>query len=106
MDHTNQSLYYKGYIAGYRDGIIDAANGKVITEAENDLTLLPMKAMGISTRAYNILRREGCVYIKDVMELNDHRIATMRSLGPVIASEIARWFDAHGICYTAWNHYL
>lgn len=106
MEKTKENLYYKGYIAGYRDGICDAACGKNRVNIENDITRLPIIAMALSSRAQNCLHRAGCTYIADVAALSDYTIATMRNLGAKSASEIACWLDAHGICYTAWSKYL
>ena len=99
-------MYYIGYVRGYRDGLRDAATGKTADMAESDITALPIEAMALSTRAINCLSQAGCVYISDVAALSDHAIAIMRNLGPITASEIARWLDAHGICYSAWSKYL
>ena len=98
--------YYKGYIEGYREGIIDAASGQTTKKIENDITAFPIKAMGLSTRAYHCLQRAGCTHIIDVVTLSEHTIATMRNLGTKTASEIAYWLDRQGICYSAWNKYL
>lgn len=98
--------YYKGYIAGYRDGVKAARDG-VCTEFLNDgVTWLPVLAMELSTRAYNCLIHAGCVYVLDVVMLSPKQIATMRNLGKVSAAEIAHWLDAHGICYSVWSQYL
>ena len=106
MINTQDNLYYKGYVAGYRDGIADVASGKTLNMIKSDVASLPVKAMGLSTRAYHCLQGAGCVYVADVMGLNEHTIATMRNLGTKTASEIARWLDGQGVCYSAWSKYL
>jgi len=101
-----EDLYQKGYMAGYWDGISDAANGKTAGKMEEEMALLPIKAMGLSTRAYNCLNRAGCVSVADVAALDGYRIVTMRNLGPKTAREIAKWLQEHGIGYSAWGKYL
>lgn len=106
MENQQGYLYYKGYVAGYRDGAADAANGVVREMNEQDIASLPVEMAELSARARNCLSRAGCMRISDVISLSDHTIATMRNLGGKTASEIARWLDTHGICYSAWNKYL
>ena len=97
------SQYQKGYLAGYRDGIIAAIQGNAKENFSSDLSV---EVMQISTRAKNCLIRAGCNYISEVAKLSDERIATMRNLGPKSASKIAQWLDQHGISYSAWFKYL
>lgn len=106
MQKNQDDHYYKGYIAGYRDGMTDAASGKTAAITESDVINLPIKGMALSTRAYNCLARADCVYIADVAALSEITIATMRNLGPKTASEIAHWLDEHGIRYSAWSRFL
>ena len=106
MKEPQDDLYYKGYVAGYRDGIEDALNGRNTAADEKDILNLPIQAMPLSKRANNCLHLAGCTYIADVTALSEHTIATMRNLGTKTASEIAHWLDAQGICYSAWNKYL
>lgn len=106
MNNENQKEFYKAYIAGYRDGIKDATNGSNRNMIHDNLGNLPIRAMGLSTRAYHCLSYAGCKYIKDVAALSEYTIATMRRLGSKTAAEIARWLDSNGICYTAWSAYL
>ena len=50
--------YQKGYIAGYRDGIIAAKNGKTAENLEKDIGTLPIRGANLSTRhvtAYKML---------------------------------------------------
>ena len=103
---VQKDIYYKGYIAGYKDGIQDGIRGKSITEIDNDICKLPIKAMNLSTRAYNCLIRAGCVYISDVVSISDRTIETIRNLGTKTASEIASCLHGHGITYSAWSKYL
>ena len=70
--------YYKGYIAGYRDGIANTISGHAAPIDENNLSLLPLKAMAISVRAHNCLLRAGCAYIADVANISDYTICHIR----------------------------
>ncbi len=106
MEKRPDDLYYKGYLAGYRDGIADAGSGKAAQITGNDLALLPIKAMALSTRAYNCLLRAGCIHISDVANISDSTIHHMRNMGNKTAAEIARWMDSHGFHLTAWATYL
>ena len=99
-------LYYKGYITGYRDGVKDAALGKVADGQSSDIGKLPIQAMGLSTRACNCLVYCGCTHVEDVIALSSYAIMSMRNLGPKTASEIARWLTEHGILCSAWAEYL
>ena len=106
MKTVEKDLYYKGYIAGYRDGLKAAHSGNTMELCDEDITGLPILTMALSTRAYNCLIRAGCTYISDVAMLSEHQIATMRNLGKTTAAEIANWLDDHGIRYSAWSQYL
>lgn len=99
-------LYRKGYLAGYRDGLKDASNGRTLQMVESDISNLPIQAMNLSSRAYNCLIRAKCEYIGDVISLSENKILTTRTLGAKTASEIADWLDRNGIRYSAWSKYL
>ena len=101
-----ESQYRKGYVAGYRDGLKAAAQGKTEENPLGDIPDLPIDRMAISARARNCLIHAGCHYTSDLVKLRDERIATMRNLGPKSAAEIAQWLDQHGIHYSAWCTYL
>ena len=99
-------LYQKGYVTGYWDGVKDAVSGKVNDWQASDIANLPIKAMGISPRAYNCLVMCGCVQVKDVAALRSEEIMRMRNLGSKTASEIARWLTMQGILSSAWSEYV
>ena len=105
MRRTPDDLYYKGYIAGYRDGILDAAKG-IKPDMVQDANNLPLAAAPLSARARNCLHSAGCKSVTDAAKLSDQAIATMRNLGPKTASEIAHWLDLQGIRFSAWSKYL
>ena len=97
--------YRKGYVAGFRDGLIAAQRKTEYALAEN-MQDLPIDTMQISARAKNCLIRIGCRYISEVAKLSDQSIATMRGLGLKSATEIAQCLDEMGIHYSAWCRYL
>ena len=101
-----ENLYHKGYMAGYRAGIADACKEKAAYKVEEELAMLPVNDMGLSTRACNCLTRSGCETVADVMALDGYRIATMRNLGPKTACEIAKWLQGHGFGGSVWGKYL
>lgn len=58
-------IYYEAYLAGYRDGVKDVASGKAAAWKSTDIGNSPIRAMAISTRAYNCLANYGCTYVED-----------------------------------------
>ena len=62
MGKNADELYYKGYVAGYRDGIRDAHNG-VNTDPDNSIANIPLTGAAISTRARNCLTVAGCITV-------------------------------------------
>ena len=105
MKETEKDIYYKGYVAGYRAGMLDAANGHTI-DSEYSAGDIPIQAAALSTRAKHCLIFYGCKFLRDAAKLDADTIATMRNLGPKTATEIACYLDSLGICHSAWNAYL
>jgi len=100
-------LHYKnGYIAGYWDGVKDVYCGKATQWQSKEMMNLPVKAMGLSSRAMNCLINSGCTHVGDVVQLCSSQIMRMKNLGPKTASEIAQWVIEHGILSTAWSEYI
>ena len=106
MNTTAKDAYYKGYVAGYRDGLRNAAKGKTIDTDRELAEDLPIQIAKLSTRAKNCLLLAGCVTLGDAAALPAERIARLRSTGPKTAGEIARCLDELGIRYSDWNAYL
>ena len=98
--------YKQGYIVGYWDGVQDAVSGKITEWQVSDIGNLPIKAMALSTRAYDCLEKCGCTHVKDVIALNSDAIMRMHGLGPKTASEIANWLIEHGLLGSAWSEYI
>ena len=98
--------YRNGYVAGYWDGVKDACCGKTTQWKSGDMMNLPVKAMGLSSRALNCLICNGCTNVGDVLQLSSCQIMRMRNLGPKTASEIAQWIIEKGILSTAWSEYI
>ena len=86
----NDSLYKKGYIAGYWDGVKDSLSGKTIDWRSSDIGELPIQAMGISTRACGALMHSGYTHVKDLLSISSYDIGRMRNVGRKTTSEIAR----------------
>ena len=105
MDTMQKEFYRKGYVAGYRDGLKAAEKGKV-PQYNNPTTVLPIQAMNVSSRAKNCLLHAGCLYVADVILLDEQRIATMRNLGLKTAMEIGCWLEENHIYHTAWSRYV
>ena len=106
MNTVEKEIYYKGYVAGYRQGMQDATNGYTIDLDNVCAGDIPVIAADLSTHAKNCLMLYGCKYIRDVVEFDAVRIKTMRNFGKKTAGEVARYLDGLGICYSAWNAYL
>ena len=106
MNVFENDSYKKGYIAGYRDGVRDAQDSKVLSWDGNDVISAPIQVISISTRAINCLLRARCLQISDVAALDEYQIHTMRNMGQKTAAEIARWLESQGISLTAWSRYL
>ena len=103
---SNDSLYQKGYIEGYWDGVKDTLSGRVTDWQGSDLAKLPIRSMALSSRACNCLLQCGCTHVGDVIALSSDVILRMRNLGPKTASEIAGWLVEHDILGSAWSEYV
>ena len=106
MEKLQQDAYYKGYMAGYRDGLREAADGKTEMAMRGDILDRPVEELGLSTRAYNCLTRAGCVSVADIAALDAYTVASLRNMGAKTAAEIARCLVAHGVRSGAWLTYL
>lgn len=106
MEKLQQDAYYKGYIAGYRDGIREASDGNQELEQSKDILGRPIEDLELSTRAYNCLVRAGCVWVSDIAALDAYTVASMRNMGSKTATEIARCLVDHGIRSGVWLAYL
>ena len=81
MEKTADDLFYKDYVAGYRDGLWDAHRG-ISIDPDKHISQLPLAGAAISARARNCLTTAGCTTVSDVASLREEAIATMRNLGP------------------------
>lgn len=106
MKKEQDTQFYKGYVAGYHDGLTAARNGTLTEFGCPEWINHPITRSDLSTRAINCLLRVGCACTADIVELSEHSIETMRNLGTKTAAEIAHWLDDHGIHYSAWCKYL
>lgn len=101
-----EPLFRKGYIKGYWDGVKDAVSGRVADCQMSDITKIPIRSMGLSSRACNCLTIYGCINVGDIIALRSDNIMRMRNLGSKTAAEIAQWLIDHGILCTAWSEYV
>ena len=106
MKLSNNYAFCKGYLAGYRDGLRDGGSVNIENSDVLNIQLLPIRAMGISTRAHNCLTLMGCKTIADVIAMGSEMIASTRNMGPKTASEIAKWLTEQGVVNTAWSEFL
>ena len=92
----------KGFVEGYHMGYTD---GQRITKSSKELTVenLPIGAMPISRRVYNVLERSGCKSIGDVMAADLDSIRRMRSFGEKGIGEVVIALHSFGIYNTAWD---
>jgi hypothetical protein len=51
LNAAEQAIFNKGYLAGYRAGMLDAANGHTIDLEKADNGDIPISATSLSTRA-------------------------------------------------------
>ena len=106
MKLSNNYVFCKGYLIGYRDGLRDGGSGSIENQDILDVRQLPVRAMGLSTRAHNCLTVMGCKTIADVIAIESKMIAATRNMGPKTASEIGMWLAEHGIHCSAWSEFL
>ena len=101
-----ENIMIQKYMEGYRDGFRDAVNGKADISAQNEVLALPIKVVPLSARARNCLTAAGCVSVKDVVNLEEGKIARIRNLGVKTGKEIALYLVENGIYESAWNDYI
>ena len=106
MKLSDNYAFCEGYLVGYRDGLKDGSSGRVEKQDILNVRLLPVSAMGLSTRAHNCLTSMGCKTIADVIAIESRMIAATRNMGPKTASEIANWLTSQGILSSAWSEYI
>lgn len=108
--HRKKVYYDMGYKNGYNDGYdtgrMDERNGKVEAYKSNPLLNLTIENLGLSTRAFQCLRRMNCDRIGDVVIKEPDDIWRTRNMGKITADEIARTLRKHDITGTAWDQFL
>lgn len=103
---SKDPLYYKGYIAGYWDGVKDHASGKVADGQSSDIGKMPIQAMALSNRTRNCLVNCGYTHVENLIALNRYDIMRMRNVGSKTIAEIAEWLTGHGVYCSAWSEFL
>ena len=108
--YRKKSYYDLGYKAGYNDGYEngrkDERNGRQEAYKANPLLNLTIETLGLSTRAFQCLRRMNCDRIGDVTEKEADDIWRTRNMGKITANEIAEALRKHNIIGTAWDQFL
>lgn len=105
MEQLKIDSYSKGYMDGYREGMLDAIRGKSKI-IDNTILDLPIKGMRVSARAQSCLVRAGCEKVSDVIALSEEAIWRTRNMGVATAGEIARWLQDQGLEYSAWRRFI
>ena len=98
------------YHNGYCDGYIAAARcaGLELSQLYCDSSVLDysIDILQLSERTKHCLRNNGLTGIRDVVNLSDRQIRSMRGLGKQCANEVVTALHRHHILHTAWDKYL
>lgn len=112
LQKESNNQYQRGFLAGYAAGYQactnDSINGCYHPPFDEDIMNLPLEALNLSSRAYNIFRSKEYPRIRDIVSLDADSIHAMRNLGVKTADEIARALQIAGVRieHTAWHQYL
>lgn len=98
--------YTNGYNDGYATGRFDERSGKEEAYKNNPILSLTIENLGLSTRAFQCLRKLNCDRIGDVTRVEADDIWRTRNMGRITADEIARTLRKHDISGTAWDQFL
>ena len=98
--------YTNGYNDGYTTGRMDERNGKEEAYKNNPILGLTIENLGLSTRAFQCLRKLNCDRIGDVALKEADDIWRTRNMGKITADEIARALRKHDITGTAWDQFI
>ena len=64
-----------------------------------DILDMPIEEMGLSTRAYNGIRRAGIVTVRDLVSRTEHDMYQIRCFGRKSFEEIKGWLEAAGLSF-------
>lgn len=64
---------------------------------EDDLIFMTIDVLGLSTRTYNILRRDGFEIVKDLISCKEDEIKSIRNIGRKAVEEIKEKLEAVGL---------
>lgn len=98
--------YTNGYNDGYATGRYDERTGQEEAYKNNPILGLTIENLGLSTRAFQCLRKLNCDRIGDVTRVEADDIWRTRNMGKITANEIAEALRKHDIIGTAWDQFL
>ena len=98
-----RQVYVLGYRAGYSDGQANRMDARKAHQNQEEILTMPIEAMKLTSRAYNVLLHGNCRYVWDVANLPVEKIRVLRNLGKVTAQEIAQALKELGITGTDWE---
>lgn len=98
--------YEYGYKLGYNQAISDMEQGIVRNGSNEDLMQIPLSAIGMGLRPFNILYRCGYRTVSDIITLSRDDIRGLRGMGYKSYISVASALNRYGIKNTNWDEYL
>lgn len=98
--------YEDGYKLGYNQAISDMEQGIVRNGNEEDMTQIPLSAIGMGLRPFNILYRYGYRTVSDIITLSREEIRCLHGMGYKSYASVANALNRNGIRHTNWDEYL
>ncbi|MGM9937780.1 MAG: DNA-directed RNA polymerase subunit alpha C-terminal domain-containing protein [Candidatus Ornithomonoglobus sp.] len=93
-----EKLIKEGTAGGdYINGMYHVINILALLPEYESGHLIPISALKLSDRAYNVLRRGKINAIQDLEKSTKQRLKSIRGLGPLILNEIIEKCKEHGI---------
>lgn len=98
--------YEEGYTLGYHQALVDMEQGIVRNGSGEDLTQIPLSAIGMGIRPFNILYRGGFRTVSDIITLSREEIRGLHGMGYKSYVSVANALYRYGIKNTNWDEYL
>lgn len=98
--------YEDGYKLGYHQAISDMEQGIVRNGSDEDMTQMPLSAIGMGLRPFNILYRCGYRTVSDIIKLSREEIRCLHGMGYKSYTSVASALNRYGIKNTNWDEYL
>lgn len=105
LNAVKTNAHNKGYMEGYRNGVLDCKEGRVDPSIVPESLDQPIQYLNLTKRPFNCLDRKGYRYIRDIAGLSREEIWKIRNLGAKGAQEIAEALVNCGIGDSEWNYY-